>query len=62
MAFEDSMKKLEEYSNKIRDEETSLDDAIKYYDSGIKEYKKLKDILDKANQKITVIESGEIDG
>lgn len=56
MSFENSMKKLEEMSEKIRDNETTLDDAIKCYEEGIKAYKECSDILENTKQKIEVIE------
>ena len=52
MNFETSMKKLEELSEKIRDEETSLDEAIKCYEDGIRCYTECIEILDNAKQKI----------
>ena len=52
MSFETSMKKLEELSEKIRDEETSLDEAIKCYEEGIKCYTECSEILNNARQKI----------
>ena len=45
MSFETSMKRLEELSEKIRDEETSLDEAIKCYEE-------CSEILNNAKQKI----------
>ena len=52
MSFESSMKKLEELSEKIRDEETSLDEAIKCYEEGIRCYTECNEILNSARQKI----------
>ena len=52
MSFETSMKKLEELSEIIRDEETSLDEAIKCYEDGIKCYNECNEILNSARQKI----------
>ena len=52
MSFETSMKKLEELSEKIRDEETSLDEAIKWYEEGIRCYTECNEILNSARQKI----------
>ena len=52
MSFETSMKKLEELSEKIRDEETSLDEAIKCYEEGIRCYTECTEILNNARQKI----------
>ncbi len=54
MTFEESMKKLEKMSEKIRDEETSLDEAIKCYEEGIKCYKACEKILNNAKQKIEI--------
>ncbi len=54
MSFESSMKKLEEMAELIRDEETSLDEAIKCYEEGIKCYNECNDILKNAKQKIEV--------
>ena len=31
MTFEESIKKLEEMSDKIRDDKTTLDEAVQYY-------------------------------
>lgn len=56
MKFEESLKKLENLSNAIRSDETSLDDALKCYEDGMKEYEKLKKILEDTNQKIEVFE------
>ena len=36
MTFEESIKKLEEMSDKIRDDKTTLDEAVQYYEEGIK--------------------------
>ena len=52
MSFETSMKRLEELSEKIRDEETSLDEAIKCYEEGMQCYKECSEILNNAKQKI----------
>jgi len=52
MTFEESLKTLEEMSNKIRSEETSLDDAIKCYEDGMKAYNECTELLTNAKQKI----------
>lgn len=52
MSFETSMKKLAELSEKIRDENTSLDEAIRCYEKGIKCYAECSSILNSARQKI----------
>ncbi len=54
MTFEESMKKLEQMSEKIRDERTSLDEAVKCYEEGIKCYKACEEILSSAKQKIEI--------
>lgn len=56
MNFEESMVKLEELAEIIRDEETSLDEAIKCYDEGMKYYDKCCAILEKAQQTIETYE------
>lgn len=52
MSFESSMKKLEEMSEKIRSEETTLDEAIRCYEEGIRCYNECSEILKNAKQKI----------
>lgn len=54
MTFEESIKKLEEMSEKIRDDETTLDDAVQYYEEGIKCYKVCEELLNNAKQKIEI--------
>lgn len=55
-SFEESLKTLELMASKIRDENTSLDDAIKCYENGINAYKECSDILNNAKQKIETFE------
>ena len=54
MSFESSMARLEEMAELIRDEETTLDEAIRCYEEGIKSYNECNDILKNARQKIEV--------
>ncbi|MBR5229718.1 MAG: exodeoxyribonuclease VII small subunit [Firmicutes bacterium] len=54
MNFESAMARLEEMAELIRDEETSLDEAIKCYEEGIKCYNDCSEILANAKQKIEV--------
>ena len=54
MTFEESIKKLEMMSEKIRSENTTLEEAIACYEEGIKCYKICNDILNDAKQKIQV--------
>ena len=58
MSFEESLKKLEEMTDKIRREDTSLE-AIKCYEEGINCYNKCNEILKNAKQSIEVIKREE---
>lgn len=60
MNFEESLKKLEEMTDKIRREETSLEEAIKCYEEGISCYNKCNEILQNAKQSIEVIKREEV--
>lgn len=51
--FSESLKKLEKVANEISKPATSLDDAIKLYEEGMKEATKCKELLEKAEQKIS---------
>lgn len=48
------MKRLEEMSEKIKDEDTALEEAIACYEEGIKCYNICSKILKEAEQKIEV--------
>lgn len=52
MTFEESMRKLEEMSEKIKDENISLEEAMKCYEEGINYYNVCDTILREAQQKI----------
>ena len=54
MTFEESLQKLEEMSEMIRDEETTLDEAVKCYEEGIRCYRLCREILKETDQKIEV--------
>ena len=54
MTFEESMRKLEELSEKISDETTTLDQAIQFYEEGIACYNHCNYILKNTKQKIEV--------
>ena len=54
LTFEESMKKLEEMAEKIKSEETTLEEAIAYYEEGIKCYRQCSNILENAEQKIQI--------
>lgn len=54
MTFEESMKKLEDMSQKIKNEDTTLEEAIKYYEEGIECYEACNKILNEAQSKIQI--------
>ncbi len=54
-SFEDSLKKLETASEKIRSQEASLEDAIKSYKEGLEAYNECRKILDQAVQDIETL-------
>lgn len=54
--FEESLKKLEEYSEKIKSPDTNLADSIICYEEGMKYYEMCNDILNEAKQKIETFE------
>lgn len=62
MNFESSMAKLEEMAELIRDEETSLDEAIKCYEEGIRCYNICSEILENAKQTIEVYDRRNANG
>ncbi|MDO4393262.1 MAG: exodeoxyribonuclease VII small subunit [Bacillota bacterium] len=55
ISFEKALANLEKVSEKLKSEETTLDEAIKSYEEGIKYYKQCREILDDAVQKIEVL-------
>lgn len=54
MTFEESIKRLELLAEKIRDENTTLEDAIACYEEGIACYETCNKILSDAQQKIEI--------
>lgn len=54
MTFEEALYRLEELSETIRDEETTLDEAVKCYEEGIRCYQICKEMLNETEQKIEV--------
>lgn len=54
--FEDCLKELENILEKLENEEVALEDALKFYEEGIKLSKKCEKILNDAKQKITVLD------
>ena len=61
MTFEESMKKLEEMSEMIKAEDTTLEEAIKCYEEGIECYRRCSEILKNAQQKIEIYGQGSED-
>lgn len=59
LGFEESLKKLEEMSELIKKEDTTLEEAIKYYEEGIKCYEQCNSILKEVSQKIDTIRKEE---
>ncbi len=50
--FEESFEILEEIVGKLNDDEPTLEEALKLYEEGIKNYKKCEEELKQAKQKI----------
>ena len=52
MTFEESMKKLEECTEKLKSSDSTLDEAMKAYLEGQEYYKKCSEILNDAKAKV----------
>ena len=59
MTFEEAMNKLEEMAGKIRQEDITLEEAIKCYEEGLRCYEICGDILKNAKQKNEVFDAKE---
>jgi exodeoxyribonuclease VII small subunit len=59
LTFEESMEKLEEIANELEKNDLSLDESIKKFEEGMKISKHCKDIIDKAEKKITILVDGK---
>ena len=53
MKFEEAMKELEETVKKLESGETTLDESMELFEKGIGLSKELREVLDKAEQKVT---------
>jgi len=53
--FETSLKELEEIVRQMESGDLSLEDAVKKYESGMKQSKYCLDLLDKTEKKISLI-------
>lgn len=56
LTFEQALKKLEDASDSLNSDETTLEEAMKNYENGIKYYKECSEILKEAKQKIEVFQ------
>lgn len=60
MKFEDTIKRIEEISELLENDELSLDDMIKYYEEGTKLTKEAKQYLEQTELKIKQISNSKI--
>ncbi len=51
--FEEALKELQKYAEKIKSRDITLDEAIECYEKGSKSYEKCLKILEDAKQKIS---------
>lgn len=59
MSFEEAFRKLEESAEKIKAGDTTLEEAVMYYEKGMEYYRICDGILKNAKQKIEIFE-GEV--
>ncbi len=57
--FEKALSRLQEMSDKIKSQDTNLEEAIQCYEEGMRYYQICSDILENAKQKIETFE-GEV--
>ena len=57
--FEDALEKLQEMSDRMKSQDTNLEEAIDCYSEGMKYYRICHDILENAKQSIETFE-GEV--
>ena len=57
--FTEALKNLQNAASEIGRQATTLEDSLRLFEEGMKEAEFCKDILDKADQKITVYEERE---
>ena len=55
--FEESLEKLRKAAEKIKSEDTTLEDSIKCYEEGMKYYNECNEILKNAEQKIEIMDT-----
>ena len=59
MSFEEAYKKLEEIAIKLESPDITLDESIALFDEGMKLSKYCSEVLQRAKQKIEMLESRE---
>lgn len=57
--FEQAMKKLEEITNELEDENMDLDTSVKKFEEGMKLSQKCNKMLEDAEKKITILVDGK---
>ncbi len=60
ISFEESMVKLEKIADELEGENLTLDESVKKFEEGMQISKKCKEMLDKAEKKITIL-VGEVE-
>lgn len=53
--FEQSIKQLEEIASELETDNLTLDESVKKFEQGMKISKQCKEMLDKAEKKITIL-------
>lgn len=59
MTIEENLARLEEIISKLDNKDTSLEDAFKEYESGIKLVKECNDAIDKVEKDVITLNGGE---
>lgn len=58
MSFEKAYEMLQDIATKLESSEVTLEESIKLFEEGMKLSKYCSDVLDKAKQKIEILEKG----
>lgn len=61
LRFQDGLSQLEELVGSLEKGEIELEEALNYYEQGIKLYRQLVSILEKAEQRVAIL-SGQASG
>ncbi len=59
LTFEESMNKLENLAKDLEKDDLTLDESVKKFEEGMELSKNCKEILDKAERKITILIDGK---